>query len=355
MDQHRVSVLIRIPPSNPSPALAIASVLRNKQHIRDLHIEQRAHSQEATLNYPKAKEHLAELEAAGITLTWHSEFNASKLQTQALVHMEPDLRVVEAAFLQLKRDMLERPDCHHYAVSSMLQLKTDVYSYWELPWYGVLFPLLMVDWLAWLWTWGQHARTVDLRCQLVQTTWGGRARLSRQGWWRWWIGTGVCRTAAGDVTCVQMPVLPKDRGRALVLRTIKDHAHMTWRKPWWLALYALYYFLFAFPWWTFLLAASEDGTTVGLTGLASSLAMRSFTNPAWVAVQLVHWTLVTYLLWAEIMLPANTEGVALLLYPVYLTLSPLFFLYGRFHSSRAVLSEVASKYQREQLGQEPEQ
>jgi hypothetical protein len=55
-------------------------------------------------------------------------------------------------------------------------------------------------------------------------------------------------------------------------------------------------------------------------------------------------------LWSEIALPANAEGLALLLYPLYLTLSPLVFVYGRFHSSRAVLSEVANAYQREQLG-----
>lgn len=339
----RVSVLIRIPSSNPSPALAIRSVLTNKAHVRDLHIEQRAHSQDGTLSYRGAAEDMAALEAAGIPLIWHSEFEPSKLHTQALVHMEPDLRVVEAAFLQLKRDMLTRPDCHHFAVSSILQLKTQVFSWWELPWYGALFPLLMVDWLAWLFTWGQHARTVDLRCQLVHTTWGGRARLARQGWWRWWIGTGVCKTTAGDVTCVQIPALPKDRGSAFVLRTIKDHAHCTWRKPWWLALYALYYLFFSPPWWLLLLRDAAEESVGGKV-------LAFLTNPLAVALHLVHWGGVTYLLWSEITLPTNAEGMALLLYPLYLMLSPLFLLYGRLHSSRAILSDVATQYQREQLG-----
>jgi hypothetical protein len=139
-----------------------------------------------------------------------------------------------------------------------------------------------------------------------------------------------------------MPFQAKDRGLALVLRTVKQHRHLSVWRAWWLALFAVYYALFALPWWTLVLGTHRSAAD----GFLSWLFLRPvLADPFWVAVQLAHLALVVYASWGEIELPANAEGAAILLYPVYLTLAPAFFLYGRWYSSRAILSEVARLHQ----------
>lgn len=345
MEDQKVSVLIRIPSSNPSPANAIGSVIANATHIRDLHLEQMGYSSETALNYPEAQKDQAALTKAGITLTWHSAFDASKLQTQALVHLDPDIKASESAFKMLKDDILKHPQCQHFTISSILYLNTPRFSWWELPWYGFLFPLLIVDFLANQFTLWQHARTVDMRAQLVQSTWPHRSRTVSKSWWRWWIRTGICWTRPGGVACVQMPFRQKDRGLAFVLRTIKQHTHLSIWRPWWLAILLVYYIFFALPWWTLFLGTHQDSSQ----GLLSWLFLRPVVSDTlWLAIQLVHLVFVVYATWGEIELPAHFEGFAIALYPVYLTLAPAFFLYGRWYSSRAILKEVALVHQEKQ-------
>jgi hypothetical protein len=340
--KYQVSVLIRIPSSNPSPANAIGSVVNNAAHVCDLHLEQMGYASEVVLNYPDAKKDQEALEKAGISITWHASFDPSKLQTQALIRLEPDVKVTESAFKQVKQDMVDNPQCQHFTLSSILYLNTPRFSWWELPWYGFLFPLLVVDSLANLVTLWQHARTVDMRAQLVQSTWPCRSRLATKSWWRWWVRTGTQWTRPGGVSCVQMPLVQKDRGLSLVLRTVKQHAHLSIWRPWWVALFLVYYSLCALPWWTLFLGVHQDISQ----GFLSWLFLRPvFADSFWFAVQLLHIALVVYATWGEIELPANWEGVAIVLYPVYLTLAPAFFLYGRWYSSRSVLSEVAKLHQ----------
>lgn len=341
--QQQVSVLIRIPSSNPSPANAIGSVVNNTKHVRDLHIEQMGYASEAVLNYPDAAKDQAALAEAGITVTWHSTFEPSKLQTQALICLEPDIKATESAFKQLKKDMIEYPHCQHFTLSSILYLNTPRFSWSEIPWYGFLLPLLVIDSIANFVTFWQHSRTVDMRAQLVHSTWPRRSRLASKSWWRWWLRTGICWTRPGGVSCVQMPFQAKDRGLTLVLRTIKGHSSML--RLWWIFSFLVYYSLFALPWWTLLLGTHQRTQD----GLLSWLFLRPLlADPFWVAVQLVHMIVVVYVTWGEIELPANTEGVAIVLYPIYLTLAPLFFAFGRWHSSRAILSEVAKLHQAKQ-------
>lgn len=344
-DDEKVSVLIRIPPSNPCVRNAIESVVVNSKHVRDIHLEQTGYSTKTVLNYPEAENHQQALAQAGITITWHSTFDVSKLKTQALVHLEPDVDATESAFMQLKQDILTYPGCQHFAISSIIYLNTPRFSWLEIPWYGFLFPLLVVDWLANVFTLWQHSRTVDMRAQLVQTTWPNRSRLASKSWWRWWIRTGICWTRPGDVSCVQIPLRAKDRGLSFVLRTIKGHRHLSIWRPWWLAIFVIYYALFALPWWTLFLGTHqriEDG-------LLSWILLRPLYDTFWLAVQLAHMVIVVYATWGGIELPARMEGVAIVLYPIYFTLSPIFFFYGRWYSSRAILSDKARLHQEKQL------
>lgn len=337
IQDHQVSVLISIPSSNPSPANAIGSIVANAVHVRDLHIQQMGYSSDMLFTYPDAVKDQEALTKAGISITWHSSFDASKLQTQALVHLEPDVKATESAFKILKKDMIDYPHCQHFTLSSILYLNTPHFSWKELPWYGFLFPLLMIDSIANLFTFWQHSRTVDMRVQLVHSTWPRRSRLANKSSWRWWIRTGICWTRPSGVACVQMPLQQKDRGLALVLRTIKQHASMSFWKPWWMAIFAVYYTFFALPWWTLLFGVHQQDQ-----GIMSWLFLRPvFADPFWLTVQLIHLIAVIYTSWGEIELPANGEGFVFLLYPVYLTFAPAVFLFGRWHSSRAILREVA--------------
>lgn len=317
----QVSVVITLDASNASPARALESIINAGPEVRDIHFELCGEAdQKVVLGHPNVANLITKFGADAVF--WHPGFlDVQTLQTQALVRVQPDHVFLASAFYALKKDLKRHPGCSHFALLSGLNLRATPVSWW----YGFLVPLLVVDTLAsWL-TLNQHQRTVDIRAQLIYRTWPGKNRPpSRPSWWRWWIGTRICWTRAGTSFSSQAPST-RDAGLAFVLRTIKQHAHLSPWKVWWIALYAAHY-LFVLTMCALLFTASLGGDGLWTDGRFSGTVL------AFVCA------FVAYSIWSRaVQFPNYSEGLALLLYPVYLLLSPLVLVYGRWHTSQSTL------------------
>lgn len=318
----QVSAVITLDASNANPARALDSILAVLNEVRDVHV---VLSGEADQNAVLAHPRVAELVAKLPVVVWHpGQLDVQALQTQAVVHVQPDHVFLGSALYALKKDLRRYSGCTHFTFLSGLDLST--IPLWGVEWYGFLLPLLVVDMMAsWL-TLNQHARTTDLRAQLVYRTWPNRNRApGHPSWWRWWFGTRTCWTRNGTSFCSQAPLEKEDAGLAFVLRTVKQHAHCTFWKPWWLALYAVHYLLVAFL------------CGAGLFGLWLDTRMVG-------TAYLFLVGLVAYGIWSRaVRFPYSGEVVALVLYPLYLLLSPLVFIYGRWHTSQATLQAALAE------------
>jgi hypothetical protein len=333
-----VSACINISQAGESPEEAIVSVLESSHLFADLHLVKKSYSTKDNL-YPTWHEDQARLKELGIDVIWHSEFDPRLLKTRALVHIEPDLSILDGAFNTLTKDMDEYPNCDHFAVSSVtvidpsppLEEEGRKKGLWWIsrPFdliqsfsYGFLLVIMMLDSLRSILSLFQYHRKTDLRGQLVVGTWPNRVRMAPERNYMWWFGTGRCWTRRGGGACVQRPGI-KDQGIAFVLRTINTHSYMGIGI--WLLGYALFYACFALPFWnTFLNPYSR---------LGAWLVRDVFHNIFWQLWYLAYVFVTGYMAWQYMDFPLLSLQV--LLAPVYVTLSPLIFFYGRFHTSRA--------------------
>lgn len=319
MEGRSVSIVTQISEFNESIHKATKSVIAFSKTglVADWHIVTPFGYDTSVIN---DKETLVELDKLGLVPVWHSvRLNETKLKAKAIVYLEPDLSVTDGALTQLV-DHMVYTGADHGAVSSILIIKSNL-TFQALS-YGFLLVILMLDTLRSIVCLFQYNRTTDLRMRLVTSTWNNRIRLAPYRWFFWWIGTGMTHTIRGGSSCKQVPD-KRDQGVAFVLRTIKTHNHMN-IGLYWILGYLLYYFIFAFPLWNYIIPRTFY------------LAPYLLRNPFawyWISTHLLHMAVVGYLSWLYIDCPLITLHV--LLYPVYLTLSPVLFLYGRFHHSRA--------------------
>lgn len=334
---HKVCAVIQISEFDESPEQAISSVLENKDYFSGVVMVKHAYSSQIE-PYPGFFADQKELTDSNIPLVWQSQLDVTKLpsEARAIVRIEPDVRVADGALKALIQDMTNSRQ-EHCAVSSILCLETASPAdprvwFSSLP-YGFLLVILMLDTFRSLANLFGYNRTCDVRGQLMTITYPNRVELAPNRWWRFWIGTGVARTRYGGDAAIQLPD-EKDQGMNFVFRTIKTHNHMSIGI--WILFYALYYFAFAFPFWnTFLSPHSVWGRWL----------VRDMTALYWMIPYTLHLALVGVVAWLYVEFPlthfplVGPRSVILplqvLLFNFYLTASPLIFLYGRFHVSRA--------------------
>lgn len=324
----QVSLVITLDGSNASPARALESAVDAAEHVRDIHFELCGEAnQKAVMSHGNVANLI--LKFGTDQVFWHpGRLDVQALQTQALVRVQPDHVFLPSALFALKKDFRRHTGCSHFGFLSGLDLhKAPLPDSW---WYGFLIPLLVVDTLAsWL-TLNQHQRSVDLRAQLVFRSWPNRNRPpGRPSWWRWWFGTRTCWTRGGTSFCAQAPTA-QNTGSAFVLRTIKQHDHCTVWKPWWVLLFLAHYVFVA------ILCALLLSGTMGGGGLWTDGRF------SWTAYAFL-FALVAYSIWSRaVRFPYRGEVAAIFLYPLFLLVSPLILIYGRWHTSQATL-EAALK------------
>jgi hypothetical protein len=164
-------------------------------------------------------------------------------------------------------------------------------------------------------------------------------------WYLWELFTQVHRSIYGGAACMQM-VGDGDTngvsrgvfsGLSFVLRALKTHRHMGWRTlAFWAAPFALYYAVFALPWWMLFM----DGR---YRGYLAAFIVRNAWHPAWVTLYTGHAAVGAALAWIYIRYPRPWMwAVHALLFPVYFTLGPLLYVYARFHVSHAAWQPAAA-------------
>jgi hypothetical protein len=338
--ERRASAIICISAADESPEQAIASVLENQQFFEDVHIVKFGYSSHAQL-YPQWDIDLKELRVLGLDPVWHSELDTSKIKTRAPIYIEPDLRVSDGALTAMFADMEYNYNCDHFAVSSItfIELKNtrDPRAVLEVMTYGFLLVVLMLDTMRSMISLGLYHRTADLRCRLITGTWPNRVRLAPlrnwvwyAGWVPWWLQSGISTAKSTESACMQLPS-QKDQGWAFVLRTIKTHRYMG--AGIWIAGYLFYWFLFSWPFWTPLFNPAS--------GIGKWMS-RDMSAWYWLALYGLHTLIVGYVGTSYMQFPLRLLPLQVLLYTFYLTVSPVVFLYGRFHKPRVSWDTTAA-------------
>lgn len=322
---------------------AIKSILRYPTLFAALHLVQPGFSTTATL-YDQWKVHLGRLKTLGLEPIWHSELNADKLKTRAVIHMQPDHQVRDGALEALLQDMHDNNKWNsHFGVSSITKLDHAVPG---VIFYGFLLVLGVFDSLRSFFNGFRYHRTADLRGQATYITFPATVTLASMRWWTWLLFTRVSPIQKGGAALMQIPS-KKDSGLDFVLRTLKTHNHLGFGL--WILFFVVYYALFAWPWWSsffavfkipivsrmlpFILEREPPGYwlfevyVLGRVGVhVSTLAQ---------TIQLLHLAAVGMVTYMYFELPMNSAAAFILLYPFYLAAFPLLYVLSYFHTSRA--------------------
>jgi hypothetical protein len=251
---------------------------------------------------------------------------------------------------QLYEEMTETaPGYAHYAVTSMTDLTAAAAdgqqplstTYWNAGAYGFLLVVGVLDFWRSVWNLTRYHVTSDLRAQTLTLTYPDRAELTPRRWWLWVFFTRVRGAIGGGASVVRSPANGDD-GWDYALRVVQQHNRMGWGV--WYAFYALHYLFFAWPWWNHLIL----GRTGWVWRLLSYLTLR---HDPWTALTLVVTRLdplgglwfaayttgclvAAVVYWYRYRFPLAVAAPALiLLYPLYLAASPIFFVVARWYVS----------------------
>jgi hypothetical protein len=319
----RVSVVIELSAYKESPRNAIATVINNAATICDLHIVLAGHATNAEL-YAEWNADVDALTKLKLTPQWHNKLDATKLAGLAMVTLKPDHFVTDGswkAFLEnnlaAKRSGWARSKPTHYALNAGVDLDNDdiapTTTRAQAMWYGFLLVVSVLDTLRSLFSWGAYHDGNAVRAQLVMRVYPGETYVPRYRWGplTFWCGfdSGVARVFDDAGGCNRMP--DTDVGVDLVLRSVRTHPHMGWGFAW-ITGYLLYYGLF-----------------FGACGAV--YAAKGTYVYYWIAAHVFHVALVAYATHDVFLFPHKSYGIQVLLYPLYLTLSPLLFLYARLY------------------------
>ncbi|MBX9636414.1 MAG: hypothetical protein K2Q45_02545 [Nitrosomonas sp.] len=345
-DKTKVCAVISVSESDENCFQAMSSVVDSPQFFNQVILIKKSFNN-LEQPYEKYEEHVQSLAKQNISVSWQSELNVEKINALAIIRLEPDVYASKGALQTLVEDMIAKSGSKdHFAVSSILiidlEKSTNIIECFP---YGFLLVIMMLDFFRYAFAVFGYSRTVDVRGQLLSKTYPNKVRLAPNRWWAWWFGTGISSTSYGGASAIQWPD-KKDQGLGFVLRTIKTHKHMSFGICW-LLFYFFYYLVFAFPFWHWLLSP---------TSFVGRWLTRDIYSLFYIIPSLLHLALVGFIAWWNVRFP-NTHiplvgprevilPLQVLLYPFYLAASPLFFLYGRFHFSRAAWESAAISLKR---------
>lgn len=332
LEDYKAEAILTISEFNESPELAIKSVLRNAKFFAALHIVQFGYSDSKPLYKDWASDCEA-LTALGLAPQWHSTLDPTKLKKQAVIYLSGDVDVLEGAMVILYEDMIRGAGHYdHYAVSTSVNLNSKEHNNWrnaarwlDIPWYGFLLVILALDTLRYVFSFRKYHCTIDLRAQTIVTEYPHYAHLSGNRWWAWLFFTRICGVKWGGKALQQKPSASTG-GLSHVLRTIKTHNHMGFG-IWWIIGFLIYYALFAYPWWPPLWTPVSNSILVILTA--------AFDPTAFWFKYTLNCAFVWSVAYTNLHLPLGSLAPLVLLFPIYLAISPLIFIVGRFHRSTA--------------------
>ena len=321
-----LEAVICISEFDESPREAIHSVLSNAKYFSAVHLEKYGYDSNEQL-YPTFSNDLKSLADLGKPVTWHNTLDLTRVRTDALIYITPDLVLRDGALEQLIASMDNNQGQSLWAVTSELHLtKTrHWYSYFA---YGFLLVIHFMDAVRWAFHLTRYHRTFDLRAQALTRTYKDQVSLVRPRWWVYYFFSRVTGTIRGGVGARQVP---DQTGWAYLWRTINTHAHLG-IALWWPLVFVVYYWLFAFPWWNrYVPLPSSHGLNYWI-----GLLRRDPYHSISIFTQLLHLLGVLVVANTTIKMPSFCN-LLIIAFPFYLTLFPVILIIGRFYmTSRAI-------------------
>lgn len=301
-----VDVCITISPFQESAEQAIRSVLRNQELVACVHICSKRQFENDLLAQVKCP------------IEWHTDggdIDESRIRSQVLIRIPPDVQVLPAAFHTLLQRIEKRTKAkRNFGMSSITVIESDKLSLGQFS-YGFLVVLLIFDWLRYAFTFGQYPRGCDVTAHLVGIDFPNKRSLSHVPRFATWCGTQTDRIVYDDTACQQIPS-EQDQGLKFVVRTIKTHPYLGIGM--WMLFFAIYYLVFSLPWWNVLVG--RDGWFYrDLWG-----------NPMWFTLYGLHTGFLFFLVGRHMSFPNGQLHFGCLFYVLYLTFFPLIYVISRF-------------------------
>lgn len=277
------------------------------------------------------------LEGAGVHVVLHysDSLDETRVRPLLLINVPPDVRVARGPLEALVDEARATPfsccwsrDLTHWALRGRTVFgghpaQSWLGSAWATLAYGFLMAFCLFDWARERYMLGtRYSATMDVSAQSMVKTFGKQHVSRPPGWWTLPLFRLSAVAPARSTRGVESLPHARSRGWALVLRYFGRHEALSWGL-WWFS-FAVYYFLFAVPWWAPLAAASRFRLAAWL--------VRDPTHPFWVALLLVY--LVGTLAASYSRWDVPLQPLMVLLAPVYLAALPVVILYARFYTPR---------------------
>jgi hypothetical protein len=266
----------------------------------------------------------------------YRELSDSNLPPSALllVHVNPlhswDHGTALRRIIEIARDSAARRD--HCTLSPCVNL-FEAQDWFCTP---LLLVLAFIDAVRWIWHATKFPLPSDMRTQQVAQLIGGKAYIRPVPTWRW-----ICCTRIGTWDGQKDLFIEPRSVLRYTLSSISQHPRLGFALVWPIA-FAFYYFLCAIPWWNPLVATRAsvnfNPTSLFLMGTRDALLAiwaRILHQPwafttFWFVAHAIHLGLVAIVVSRSHRMGVVNFILALLLYPVALTLFPLVYVVGRF-------------------------
>jgi len=265
---------------------------------------------------------------------------------QAIMHVPAnvDMRNAKHDVGKLLKHMeTKSPGCSYFALASTLHYDPGAETSLSWLWLGFLPVLAVLDWWRGLCNWWGYHHVGDVRIETLTTTFPARKHVERESPWPWRSWLCCSRYAGRKVARKKSAVVQHVRAGEEWLHlshTISSDPHMVWflatlpipvANCLWVPAFAVYYWMFAIPWWKWLLTWLVTGYVPANLGTQLEWLTRPLAifyeyplSRIWWPVLIAHMLfVVTPITMRRMQLGGGYSFFCLVFYPFYLTLSPL--------------------------------
>jgi len=322
----RMDVVVRLSGHAENASNALQSVLNN--HASYSHVHLVCSFYEADKEPFEGYEALrAELGNRGIKVTVCDAFdedNCTDVKSYSVVGLHPycvlrsgGVGKITSTIGELEKQ--KNTQVMHCGVSTTMVIPEGAFGkdLWDaLCGYGFLLITFYLDMWWRVWSRGKHYMMTDVRVDMVCSTYKRKfiPRVSRFA--RIWDNEQAPCNYGGDAAILRPE--PKMRGFALARYLVNTHNKQVFGGLWMFVFFAFFYYWLAYPWWNLL----------AIPGASSFLA-----RPVLAPLNIIIYLLTTGTLYMSssyyLILPH--QGLLCALFPIYMTLYPLFWLYARLY------------------------
>jgi hypothetical protein len=306
---------------DPHHKEAIESVARFPKYFTpDVHILVRA----LPVNNNKAAE----------GVVYHDEpMDPNDVQGQALIYLPSNLAITGKKVLdQLEVDM-ERSNGKRtrFATSSFMHYE-GCRSLLALLMLGFYPVMAVVDWWRSLFVLWGYQRAGDLRVQTLVTQW----RTQKSNHSHWFGNFAMTRSASPSVT----QHVRSGEECAHLMGSIRAHPHYGWiASVLWFPFTSTHYYLFALPWWNWIVRYFVAGYVPGFVTnrdayrIVAAILYDYPLSRVWWTFGALHMAIVVGpVVYHRMRLGSWEQLLAIVVYPIYLTLAPLLWFVSKITS-----------------------